>query len=117
MIMPLYDTIWWQKLFGRKKSRPAANVLQDIRAMREGLQGLQADVTPLLKELQKLEELEKEREVATHSVLLVNLEAQAKVLDKLLQRYEFFQNDIDINGLRMKEVGRSLLLHAEKAGL
>ncbi len=115
--MPLYEKKWWKKLLGSKVREPRIEALKDIQVIMEELQDTPADLKPLLKELHKLEELEKEREVATHSVLLVNLEAQAKVLDKLLERYEFYQNDIDINGLRLKEIAKELLRKAEKAGL
>jgi hypothetical protein len=61
--------------------------------------------------------LEKEREVARPGIVHINLETQAEVLDKLLQRYEFFQNDADINGLRLRQIAQHFLNLAQKEGL
>ncbi len=65
------------------------------------------DVKELLKQLKKLEELEKEYKVASSGIKQVNLETQAKILDKLLERYAFYQNDIDINGIRVKLIAKN----------
>lgn len=67
--------------------------------------------------LQQLEELEKERKMATSSLIPANLQTQSNLLDQLLDRYEFLQNDTDINGLRVKRIGKQFLQHAKKAGL
>ncbi len=104
-------------MFGKKETEKKVDTLKDIQAIIEFLQEIKDDAKPLLKDLQKLEELEREREVTNAEVLLVNLETQAEVLEKILQRYEFLQNDADINGIRIKQVARELLLRAKRAGL
>lgn len=104
-------------MFGKKKSPNKADVLKDIQAVLEELQDLKDEVKPLIKQLQKLEELEKEYEVGKEDVRLINLEAQGKVIDQILQRYEFLQDDIDINGIRVKQVAKEFLKRAQRTGL
>lgn len=115
--MALYEKKWWQKLFGRKQSHPKVDVLKDIQAVLEELQDLKDEVKPLIKQLQKLEELEKEFEVGKEEVRLINLEAQGELLDQILQRYEFLQDDIDINAIRVKQVAKEFLKRAQQTGL
>lgn len=115
--MPLYEQEWWKKLWRKKKPQHQVDVLKDIDAVREELHDLKDEVKPLIKQLQKLEELEKEYEVGKEDVRLINLEAQAEVLDQILQKYEFLQDDIDINGIRVKQVAKEFLKRAQQAGL
>lgn len=115
--MPLYNQTWWKKLFGKEAHEKPVDSLSDIEAVGEFLLGVNNDRAKLVKQLEELEELEKERKVATSGVMQINLEAQAVVLDKLLQTYGDFQNDVDINGLRIKLLTRQFLKEADKAGL
>ena len=106
-------------LFGRKPQHaPAkADVLTDVEAISEFLSEIQVDTKELLVQLKKLKELEQEYHVASSGLLHVNLETQAKILDKLLERYGFFQNDVDVNGLRMKLIAAEFLKRSKKAGM
>lgn len=104
------------KVFGKKTAKKA-EVLADIEAIVEFLNEIQADTKELLSQLKMLQELEKEYEVASSGILQVNLETQAKILDKLLERYGFFENDVDVNGLRVKMIATEFLKRAEKAGM
>src|SRR3989338_10853844 len=115
--MKVYQQTWWKKMFSPEKHEKREEVLKDIETIAEFLQDTKDDVKQLKPLLEKLEELEKERQVASSGLLHVNLEAQAEVLDKLLQRYEFFQNDADVNGMRVKRIAQEWLKHAQKAGL
>lgn len=115
--MPLYEQTWWKKLWGKKKAPAKIDILKNVQAVREELQDLKEEVKPLIKQLQKLEELEKEYEVGQEEVRLINLEAQAQVLDQILQRYEFLQDDIDINAIRVKQISKEFLRRAQQAGL
>lgn len=115
--MPLYEQEWWKKLWGKKKTQHKVDVLKDLQAVLEELQDLKEEVRPLVKQLQKLEELEKEYGVGNEEVRLINLETQAEVIEQLLQRYEFLQDDIDINGIRVKQVAKEFLKRAQQAGL
>ncbi len=114
--MALYQRAWWKRLFQTKKKEPV-DVLKNIQAVIEFLGDNRLETEKLLSDLQKLEELEKERRVAEEGIVQVNLETQAKILDHLLERYQFFQNDADINGIRVKQIASQLLKYAEEAGM
>ena len=47
----------------------------------------------------------------------VNLETQAVLLEKIMERFDFLHNDIAINNLRLKKISQELLKRADKAGL
>jgi len=64
-----------------------------------------------------LEELEKERQVARSGIIQINLETQEENFEKILERYEFLENDVGINGLRLRMIAKEWLKHAQKAGL
>ncbi|MEK6900767.1 MAG: hypothetical protein AABX37_00315, partial [Nanoarchaeota archaeon] len=87
------------------------------RIIQECLKDVTEEVRSLLPLLEELEELEKERQVAKSGVIKINLETQAKILDSVLEKYEFFQNDVDINGLRVKKIAKQVLKEARKEGL
>ena len=93
------------------------DVVNDIEAIQECLKDVTEEVRSLLPLLEELEELEKERQVAKAGVIKINLETQAKILDSILEKYEFFQNDVDINGLRVKKIAKQVLKEAKKEGL
>lgn len=105
------------KLFGKKKTAKKEDVLSDIEAITEFLSEVQADTKELSSQLKKLKELEQEYHVATSGIVHVNLETQAKLLDKLLERYGFFQSDADVNGLRVKMIAAEFLKRAKAAGM
>ncbi len=110
---------WWQKLLWHEEHPEKINQVKDISAIIEFLEELNSDTKILLPLLSQLVELEKERAVifAKPRLLQINLESQAKVLDKLLENYEFFQNDTDINGIRLKAIANQFLSNARQAGL
>ncbi|MDP3698046.1 MAG: hypothetical protein Q8R47_00515 [Nanoarchaeota archaeon] len=108
----------WMKLLGRKQhAKTKVDVLSDIEAIAEFLNEIQADTKELQSQLKKLKELEQEYHVAASGIIHVNLETQAKILDKLLERYGFFENDVDVNGLRMKMIAAEFLKRAKGAGM
>lgn len=115
--MPLYEKKWWKKLFSKKEPKTKVDVLKNAEAVTEFLSEINDDTKELLEKLNKLEELEKEFLVAKPSLIPINLETQAKLLDELLQHYEGFQNDADINGLRVKMIAQEFLKRAAAAGL
>ncbi|MBU0460066.1 MAG: hypothetical protein KKH52_02555 [Nanoarchaeota archaeon] len=114
--MPLYEKKWWKKMF-KQEHIPKEDVLKDLATIIEFLEDVQGDVKQLLPLLNKVQNLEKERQVSSKNLTPVNLETQAKVFDDILERYQFFQNDVDINGIRMKQVATEFLKQAKKAGL
>ena len=115
--MPLYKKKWWKKLFSKKRGRKIVDCLRDLAVINEFLQEAHNDEKFLRQQLKELEELEKEFHVAKSGVIQVNIDTQVKVLDKILQRYEFFQNDVDINGLRLKRITKEVINRAKKAGM
>ena len=115
--MKFYEQKWWQKMFGGIEKTKKIDVKTDLQVILEFFQDLEAENKQIILLLEKLQELEKEREVARPGIVHINLETQAEVLDKLLQRYEFFQNDADINGLRLRQIAQHFLNLAQKEGL
>lgn len=93
------------------------DVVANLDSIIDFLNDLKGEEKLLLTEIRKLQELEKERHVAKENLLTINLKTQAEVLEKILQRYEFFQNDIDITGVRIKQIANNFLKQAQKAGL
>ena len=108
---------WWQRIRRKKETKEKVDVLKDLQSIQETLEELPKESKVLLKQLRELEELEKERQVGRAGVAQVNIETQAELLDKILERYQFFQNDIDINSVRLRQVTGELLRHAEREGL
>src|SRR3989338_37410 len=108
---------WWNALVGKKTQTKKVDVLADIDAITEFLSEVQYDTKELLAQFKKLKELEKEYHIAASGILHINLETQAKLLDKLLERYEFFENDVNVNGLRVKMIAKEFLKRASKAGM
>jgi hypothetical protein len=108
---------WWQRKFGWDPKSEHIDIVKDVEAIKDSLSEVPFDVKALIPELEKLDELERERKVATSGIIHVNLETQADVLDKLLERYQFLQDDVDINGLRLKAIANQFLRNAKSAGM
>lgn len=115
--MALYEKKWWQKLFQKKVPEEKFDALNNIQSVSEFLEELGPTLEQLKEDLDKLEELEKEREVGTSGILQINLETQAQLMDKILEKYQIFQDDADINGIRIKQIARNLLEKAEEIGM
>lgn len=113
----LYERKWWKKMFKKSEPEPKIDTLKDIEAIREYLEELNTDAKTLITKLKSLEELEKERQVNHNTIAVINLQAQGKVLDQTIDLYEALQNDIDINGLRLKMICKQYLKNAQKAGM
>lgn len=115
--MSLAEKKWWRKLVGSPAPEPKVDVQKDFAAIIEFLQDLPRESKALLPELKKLEELEKESHVARPSLLAINLEMQAKIIEKVIDAYEALENDVDINGIRVKRIVHEFLKRAQSAGL
>jgi hypothetical protein len=92
------------------------DVLKDIVAMRDFLADVHNDEEVILTELTNLANLDKEFGVAKDSLLETNLSAQETVFDQLMRRYASFQNDVDINGIRLKMLAQLFLDRLIKHG-
>jgi hypothetical protein len=115
--MALHQKKWWKRIFKKKEHKVKVDVIKDLDAMTEYLKELPQEIEPILKEIEKLRNLEQERGVATKSIVQINLDAQAKVIDSLLEKYEYVQNDVDINMLRLKKVANEFLRNAKHHGM
>jgi hypothetical protein len=115
--MKLYKKKWWKKLFQKKESPEKIDTLKDIKAIKEFLNEIQETIKPLKKEVDQLEELEKEREIANEKIMHINLDTQAEVIDKLIERYDYLKSDVDINSLRIRKITKKFLINAQKAGM
>ncbi len=113
--MGLAEQAWWKKMFKKRFHAQNVDMLENIKAVKEFLQEAHQEINAALPLLDQLEELEKERRIAREALAPVNLQSQSPILDNLLDRYEFLQNDTDINGLRVKKIAQQFLDNAKKA--
>jgi phosphopantothenoylcysteine synthetase/decarboxylase len=117
-MVKLYEMKWWQKLWKKKVPKKRIDALSDLKAINEFLADFNTDVQKIKNLVLKLEELEKESQVMKKEELLkINFQAQIKILEELMERYEFYQDDVIINGFRIRNVSRELLRRAEEAGM
>ncbi len=114
--MSLTEKKWWRKLV-KPEPEPKVDVTKDLAAVLEFLQDLSKAPKNLIVELKKLQDLEAESHVAKSGLLQVNLETQAKILERIIDAYESLQNDTDINGIRVKRIVAQFLQKAQRAGL
>jgi len=115
--MAIYEQKWWKNLFSKSVKHKRIDVDNDIEAISECLTELSDDQKFLIENLEKLNDLEKEFHVAKEGIIQVNLETQAVLLNKIMERFDFLHNDIAINNLRLKKISQELLKRASKAGL
>jgi len=113
----IYQTKWWEKHFKKEVKSKEPSTLENIESISEFLDDVHHEIDTVKSSLKELKELEKEREVATEGLIKVNLSTQAEIIDKILTQYEFFQNDTDINGIRIKRIAKTFLENSKKAGL
>ena len=97
--------------------KKVATSLGNIQAVLDFLDEAHQEVSSLKPLVKQLEELEKERGIATKELIVVNLQTQAEILDQILGKYEFLQNDADINGIRVKRIATAFLNLAKEAEL
>ncbi len=107
---------WLKRKRGTKK-RDKVKTLEDVEAILDYLDDAKADIKELHAEFVAFQELEKERVTASEKLVATNLKAQGKVLDTLLERYESFQMDGAINGIRLKMIADEWLRLCKKEGL
>lgn len=107
---------WWKRS-KKKEKKYQVDIVKDADAIIDFLKDLHYDVKTLIPELEKLKDLETERKVANSGIIHINLETQADILDNLLEKYGFLQNDTDINNLRLKAIAKQFLTNAKKAGI
>ncbi|MBS3139715.1 hypothetical protein J4479_01795 [Candidatus Woesearchaeota archaeon] len=114
--MKWYQQKWWKKLF-KETPRKKLDSEQELQAMIDFLGDIKADVKTLYRDLKTLLELEQERQVAASGIVHININTQAKLLDKIIEQYEFMESDVAINGLRLKHLAEKLLEEAQQQGM
>jgi len=72
------------------------------------------DIYRLCRQLQQLREKEKQmlERRAPEPSLQYNAKEQLEAFDKLLETYDFFDEDVEVNRQRMKFISRALKKHA-----
>lgn len=105
--------MWWRK----KQEVRETDLLHEIEAIKGFIRDVGIDLKQIFTFLEEFEELEKELTVGRSELAPTALEAQAASIIKLKESYEFFQNDVDVNGQRVKMIYEQFLRNAEKAGL
>ena len=105
----------WRKIGMVKDEVEEVKVEEDIKAALDFLKEI--EVEELIRRLEKMKEMVKEGNVIDEGLKADNLEKQIKAFDEVLRDYGFFENDTDINGLRLRRVGGDLLRKAKEVGL
>ena len=105
--------MWWKK----KPEVKEIDALHELEAVKEFIRDISIDLKQIVTSLGEFEELEKELRVAKGDLTATAIEAQAAAIIKLKESYEFLQNDIDVNGQRIKMIYEQFIRNAERAGL
>ena len=108
---------WFKRTFTSKSQQIKIDAIKDIKAIQEFIDEIEYNLKPLKENLNKLKELEKEHKVGSSDIKIINIETQTKIIDKLMDDYSYLQNDVIINGLRLKQIAQDTLNKASKAGL
>ena len=106
----------WKKLgMVNKEEIEETKVKDDLNAVIGFLKEI--DVNELVNKLERMKDIVREEGVVEEGLKVENVERQIELLDEILQAYNFFQNDADINGLRLKKIGKELLRKAKEGGM
>ncbi len=115
--MGLAEHKWWKKFFKKEMDHKKIDISRDFDGIDDFLEDVTRDRQVLMLLFGQLKELEEERQVATHLALKVNLQSQITLLQDILDRYSHFEDDVQINGIRLRIIAAEILKKAEKAGL
>ena len=116
---------FFSRVFSGKKKKVNKSVLKaeredslkDLEAIKDFFEDMHYDVARVKKNLEKMIDLEKERKVANSGLLQINLQTQGDMLDPLLEDFEAFEDDVVIQGIRLKRIAREWTRLALKAGM
>jgi hypothetical protein len=86
--------------------------MEDIIAIVEFLKEI--DNKKLIQQLEELEELDEEYLVAKEDLKQINLKRQIEIINEIIKMYQYFQNDADINGIRLKTIVKEIKKRAKK---
>lgn len=104
----------WE-LLGFKKRIEHVDVDKDIDALLMYLKDVPYDVEELLKMFMRLVNLRKEMKLLSdEGARKENLRRQIELYDRLLLRYEEYDEDVIINGIRVKNIATRYVEEAKK---
>lgn len=103
-------------LFGKEK-KEKVDIQKDLQAIGEFLADLDDERKRLFEDISKARELFQEAKVVDKKLLDKNLSHHIEVFDNIVKDYESFQNDVNINGIRVKNIAKDLLRRAKERGL
>jgi len=116
MFMAINEWGIWKKLgIVKGEEIEEVKVKDDLNAVLNSLKEI--EVKELVKKLGTLKSMVKEEGVVKEELSVKNLKEQIKLLDGILQGYGFLEDDVDINGLRLRKVGKELLRKAKDKGM
>ena len=75
------------------------------------------DVKDLIKQLETMRDTVNEEGIVEKDLAETNIKKQIEFFDKILNTYSYFENDFDINGIRLRKIGEELLKKAKERGL
>jgi hypothetical protein len=105
----------WKKAGIVKEEEEEVKVRDDLDAVIAFLKEM--DVKGLISKLEKMREMAKEEDVVEDGLKAENLEKQIMLFDEILRAYDFFEDDADVNGLRLQKIGNELLKKAKERGM
>lgn len=104
----------WEWL-GFRQREIKADVDTDIDAIVIYLKDVHYDVDELVKMLTRLQKLRNEAQLLVDIALIKeNLRKQIELYDRLLLRYEYYDQDAEINGIRIKNIAAQYRDEAQK---
>lgn len=108
----------WSKLGLRMPPQEEKiDVNKDLRAILTFLSDVKYDIAKLSQKFKQLKELRQEAKVLSEEKLRKkNLRKQIQLYDEILIDYEYFVDDADINGQRVKNIAKVLRKKAEEHG-
>ena len=105
----------WKKTGIVKEDEEEVKVKDDLDAVITFLKEM--DVKVLISKLEQMREMAKEEDVVEDGLKAENLEKQIGLFDEILRAYDFFEEDADVNGLRLQKIGNELLKKAKERGM
>src|SRR3989339_2273741 len=99
----------------KKKEVDSVNVREDLDAVISFLKEL--NVSDLIKKIELMRNLAREEEIIHSPLKKDNLIKQITTLDQIFLAYGSLENDVDINGVRLRKIASELLRKAKEEQL
>jgi len=108
----------WEKLgFKKPEEQPKIDVDKDIDAILTSLEEVKPVIQKLITNLNKFKsvrEQEKSKSKKAHKKIT---EKKVKIFDKILEQYEYYELDVDVNGERVKNISTVLGKEAKDSNI